>query len=74
MAVNAKTEEAVFKIHRGRLTVNGSFITEVHLTARVDRGAMPSGAAGMGSGGSQPTAKWALVSFWAPKLNSDHAE
>ena len=28
LAVNAKTEESLFRLNKGRLTVNGSFITE----------------------------------------------
>ena len=35
LSVNVKTEEAVFKIHDGALTVNGSFLTEAHFTARM---------------------------------------
>ena len=33
-SVNVKTEAAVFKIHNGALTVNGSFLTEAHTVAR----------------------------------------
>ena len=36
VAVNLKTEDATFKLRRlggGRLTVHGSFITEMHLVA-----------------------------------------
>ena len=32
-SVNVKTEAAVFKIHNGALTVNGSFLTEAHTVA-----------------------------------------
>ena len=32
--VNVKTEEAVFKVYEGTLTVNGSFLTEAHIVAR----------------------------------------
>ena len=35
LSVNVKTEEAMFKIHDGALTVNGSFLTEAHVVARV---------------------------------------
>jgi len=35
ISVNVKTEEAVFKIHDGALTVNGSFITEAHIVVRM---------------------------------------
>ena len=35
LSVNVKTEEALFKIHDGALTVNGSFLTEAHVVARV---------------------------------------
>ena len=51
-----KTEEAVFRLRRGRLLVNGSFLTEAHLVARVGTcpeelrpkggiGPLPAGAA-----------------------------
>ena len=32
--LNVKTEEAVFKVYEGTLTVNGSFLTEAHIVAR----------------------------------------
>ena len=35
LAVNVKTEDAAFTLHHGRLRVDGSFITEVHLAAIV---------------------------------------
>ena len=53
LAVNVKTEAASFKLHGGKLTVDGSFMTEAHIVARV--------------GGTKR--KWANVSFWASKLN-----
>ena len=53
LAVNVKTEEATFKLHRGKLTVHGSFITEVHLVSRV--------------GGAKR--KMATASFWGAELN-----
>ena len=34
LAVNVKIEEALFTLHDGALTVNGSFITEAHVLAR----------------------------------------
>ena len=37
MSVNVKTEEAIFTIHDGALTVNGTFITEAHVAARLSR-------------------------------------
>jgi len=52
LAVNVKTEEATFGL--GNLTVNGSFITEAHVVARV--------------GGAKR--KWANASFWASELNA----
>ena len=36
-AVNIKTEDATFKLHKGALTVDGSFITEVHFVAETGR-------------------------------------
>ena len=35
LSVNVKTEEAVFKLHDGALTVNGSFLTEAHISAQL---------------------------------------
>lgn len=66
LAVNLKTEHAVFKLNEGLLTVNGSFITEFHLVARV-------GTCRVGSklclGGTKR--KWANFSLWASELNED---
>ena len=56
LSVNIKTEEAIFKIHDGALTVNGSFLTEAHVVVRV-------GAVG-GHAGHKATA-----SFWSTELN-----
>ena len=33
LALNIKTEDSTFKMHGGKLTVDGSFMTEAHLTA-----------------------------------------
>ena len=52
LAVNVRTEESEFTLHGGKLVVNGSFISEVHLVARV--------------GGKKR--KWANVSYWAKEL------
>ena len=35
LSVNVKTEEAVFFAHHGLLTVNGTFLTEAHITAQL---------------------------------------
>ena len=35
LAVNVKTEEAMFTLHDGSLTVNGTFLTEAHVVARI---------------------------------------
>ena len=43
-------------LHNGKLTVDGSFITEAHLVARV--------------GGAKR--KWANLSFWASELNREN--
>jgi len=53
LSVNVKIEEASFRLHNDKLTVNGSFITEAHLVAR------------LGPGGKTR----ANVSFWASELN-----
>ncbi|EOD39303.1 hypothetical protein EMIHUDRAFT_122056 [Emiliania huxleyi CCMP1516] len=37
-AVNIKTEDATFRLNKGALTVDGSFITEVHFVAETGRG------------------------------------
>ena len=52
-SVNVKTEDATFRLHGGKLTVDGSFITEVHVVARV--------------GGAKR--KPATASFWGSLLN-----
>ena len=54
LAVNVKTEESSFRIRGGRLTVDGSFITEAHFVARV--------------GGARSQTR-AYASFWAAELN-----
>ena len=56
LAVNVKTEDATFTLHGGELTVDGSFITEAHVVARV--------------GGAKR--KELLASFWASELNDDN--
>jgi len=63
LALNLKTEDAVFPLRKGgernptaTLIVNGSFITEVHVVARV------SGAYN----------KTATASFWAAELNENN--
>ena len=48
-----RTEDASFRLHRGRLRVEGTFITEVHLVARV--------------GGAKRKA--ARASYWASELD-----
>ena len=35
LSVNVKTEEAIFTLHGGALKVNGSFLTEAHVTAQL---------------------------------------
>ena len=35
LSVNVKIQEAVFTIHNGALMVNGSFLVEAHVVARV---------------------------------------
>ena len=52
LAVNARTEDAIFDLHDGKLEVNGSFITEAHLVARV----------------GQSRQIWANLSYWASEL------
>jgi len=69
LSVNVKTEEAVYRLHGGKLTVNGTFITEVHLVALV--GGPSTGVNGMGSGGERvPVKKWLNASYWASELNA----
>ena len=52
-----KTEDARFVLNNGRLTVDGSFITEVHLVTRV---------------GPRETVKLAKASFWASQLMEEN--
>ena len=54
LAVNARTEDAIFDLHDGKLEVNGSFITEAHLVARV----------------GQSRQIWANLSYWASELET----
>ena len=35
LSVNVKIEETIFTLHQGSLTVNGTFLTEAHLVARM---------------------------------------
>ena len=57
LSVNVKTEDARFLLNGDQLTVEGSFITEAHLMARV---------------GSRKTVKFAKASVWASQLNEDN--
>ena len=57
LSVNVKTEDARFVLNNGRLTVDGSFITEVHVVARV---------------GPRKTVKLAKASFWASQLMEEN--
>ena len=54
ISVNVRTEETIFTLHNGALIINGTFLTEAHVVARV----------GAGHAGHE-----ALSSFWASKLN-----
>jgi hypothetical protein len=56
LSVSARFEAALFWLHRGRLLVNGTFVTEVHVTALV--------------GGAKR--KWANLSYWASELNENN--
>ena len=53
LQINVRTEEAIFKTYRDALTVDGSFITELHAVALV--------------GGEKH--KHATASFWTSELN-----
>ena len=61
--MNLKTEDAIFKLHQGRLNVNGSFITEVHLVAR-EQLRVP--------GRQQTVEGWAYASYWAADLYENY--
>ena len=37
LSVNIRTDESVFQLHGGALTVNGTFLTEAHLVAQIHR-------------------------------------
>jgi len=54
LACNVKTENATFSLHGDQLLVHGSFITEVHVVARV--------------GGAKR--KWANLSVWASEFDA----
>jgi hypothetical protein len=56
LTVSARFETALFRLHRGRLLVNGTFVTEVHIAALV--------------GGAKR--KWANLSYWASELNENN--
>lgn len=56
MSVNVKIEAATFKLNNNKLTVNGSFITELHLAALV--------------GGEKR--KWSNLSFWGSQLDENN--
>ena len=56
LAVNIKTEDAVFRMNGGRLVVHGSFITEAHVVAR--------------AAGSKFA--FVNASFWARELREDN--
>jgi len=53
LAINVKTEDARFTLHEGKLTVDGSFITETHVVAKV----------------GYARRRVATASFWASELD-----
>ena len=38
LSVNVRTAEALFQLHDGELTVNGTFLVEAHLVAKLEAG------------------------------------
>jgi len=54
LSVNVRHEEALYHLHDGKLLVNGTFMTEVHISALVAGVSM---------------CKWAHVSYFASDLN-----
>jgi len=68
LAVNVRTEDAEFMLHGGKLTVEGSFITEMHLVARV--GTCPPGYPVERCIGAKH--KFANVSFWGSELTAQN--
>ena len=38
LSVNVRTEEALFQLHDGALMVNGTFLVEAHLVAKLEAG------------------------------------
>ena len=54
LSVNVRIEEALYTLHDGKLLVNGTFMTEVHVSALV---------------AGDRLCKWAYVSYVARELN-----
>ena len=54
LGVNVRIEEALYTLHDGKLLVNGTFMTEVHVSALV---------------AGDRLCKWAYVSYVASELN-----
>ena len=72
LAVNLKTENATFPLHRvdgTSLIVEGTFVTEMHLVASVGNGGEPRG---IGTGSGQPKRKILNVSYVASELRENN--
>ena len=69
LSVNVKTEDAVFKLHGGALTVNGSFLTEAHVTAQLS----PQKRATASTDQAGRFLRRAEVRNWAAALVRPHA-
>ena len=60
LAVNVKVE-STFTIRNGQLTVNGTFLTEVHVVARVDKARRPANASFFASQLDEHNMGWKVV-------------
>ena len=69
ISLNVRTEDATFMLHGGKLTVDGSFITEAHLVAGA--GACPAEAPRGRCAGIYK--KWLNVSYLASELTEQNA-
>ena len=62
LSVNVRTEEALFQLHDGALMVNGTFLVEAHLVAKLDA-TSPAGAAAAAASSRAAAAAAALTAL-----------
>ena len=61
LAVNVKVEESTFTIRNGQLTVIGTYLTEVHVVARVDKARLLANASFLASQLDEHNMGWKVV-------------